>query len=130
MTSWHYDPTTDIGKVRLRISDTDPNRPIMDDEDIQAFLDMSGGAVALAAAMALEAIAINEVLCLKVVNLMGAIVTDAASAAKQLLAQAKTLRAEYAQLGDGGPGFLTIELVDSQEAREEKYAKAMEAESY
>jgi len=128
--TWTYDLTTDIGKTRLRVSDTDTTRRIMDDEDYQAFLDMAGGSVVLAAAMALEAIAVNEVLCLKVVNLMGAIVTDAASAAKQLLAQAKTLRAEYAQLGDGGPGFISIEMVDGVDMRREKMAKVLESEGY
>jgi len=127
--TWTYDPSTDIGKVRLNCSDTDITRKVMDDEDYQAFLDMSGGSVALASAKALEAIAVNEILCLKVVNLMGAIVTDAASAAKQLLAQAKTLRAEYAQLGDGGPGFLSIELVNGPDMREEKFWKVQEEES-
>lgn len=128
--TWTYDPSTDIGKVRLRVSDTDTTRRVMDDEDYQAFLDMAGGSVVLAAAMALETIAVNEVLCLKVVNLMGAIVTDAASAAKQLLAQAKTLRGEYAQLGDGGAGFISIEMVDGPEAREEKLLKVWESEGY
>jgi len=125
--TWTYDPSTDIGMVRLRVSDTDASRRIMDDEEYTAFLAMAGGSVVLAAAMALETIAVNEVLCLKVVNLMGAIVTDAASAAKQLLAQAKTLRAEYASMGDGGSGFISIELVNGQDMREEKFWKAEEA---
>jgi hypothetical protein len=126
--TWTYDPSTDIGRVRLRVSDTDATRRIMDDEEYTAFLAMASGSVTLAAAMALETIAVNEVLCLKVVNLMGAIVTDAASAAKQLLAQAKTLRAEYAQLGDGGSGFISIEMVNGQEMREEKFWKVQEAD--
>lgn len=127
--TWTYDPSTNIGMVRLRVSDTRADRPIMDDEDYAAFLSMAGDSVSLAAAMALETIATNEVLCLKVVNLMGAIVTDAASAAKQLLAQAKTLRAEYAQLGDGSPGFVSIEMVDGPEMREEKILKVWESEA-
>jgi len=126
--TWTYDPSTDIGRVRLRVSDTDTTRRIMDDEEYTAFLAMASGSVTLAAAMALETIAVNEVLCLKVVNLMGAIVTDAASAAKQLLAQAKTLRAEYASLGDGGSGFISIEMVNGQEMREEKFWKVQEAD--
>jgi len=126
--TWTYDPSTDIGRVRLRVSDTDTTRRIMDDEEYTAFLAMASGSVTLAAAMALETIAVNEVLCLKVVNLMGAIVTDAASAAKQLLAQAKTLRAEYASLGDGGSGFISIEMVNGQEMREEKFWKVQEVD--
>lgn len=128
--TWTYDPSTDIGRVRLRVSDTDATRRIMDDEEYTAFFAMASGSVTLAAAMALETIAVNEVLCLKVVNLMGAIVTDAASAAKQLLAQAKTLRAEYAQLGDGGSGFISIEMVNGQEMREEKFWKVQEADDF
>lgn len=128
--TWTYDLSTDVGKVRLRVSDTDPTRKIMDNEEYEAFLAMAGNSVPLASAMALETIATNEVLCLKVVNLMGAIVTDAASAAKQLLAQAKTLRNEHAQLGDGGAGFISIEMVDGPEAREEKMLKVLEAEGY
>jgi len=128
--TWSYDPSTDIGKVRLRVSDTNATRQIMDDEDYQAFLDMAGGSTTLAAAMALEAIAVNELLCLKVVNLMGAIVTDAASASKYLLAQAKTLRAEYAQMGDGtSPGFVSIEMISDPFQREEKFLKVVEEES-
>jgi hypothetical protein len=126
--TWTYDPSTAIGQVRLLVSDTDATRRIMDDEEYQAFLAMSGNSVVLAAAKALETIAVNEILCLKVVNLMGAIVTDAASAAKQLLAQAKTLRAEYASMGDGGSGFVSIELVNGPEMREEKFWKAEEAD--
>ena len=128
--TWSYNPSTDIGKVRMLVTDTDTTRRIMDDEEYQAYLDMSGGSVVLAAAKALESIAVNEVLCLKVVNLMGAVTTDAASAAKQLLAQAKTLRSEYAQLGDGGAGFISIEMVNGQDMREEKFWKVEEAESY
>lgn len=126
--TWSYDPSTSIGMVRLRVTDTDPSRPVMDNEEYTAFLSMAGGSVPLAAAMALEAIAVNEILCLKVVNLMGAIVTDAASAAKQLLAMAKTLRAEAASGIDAGPGFLSIEMVDGDEARSEKFRKVMESE--
>ena len=52
-----YDLTTDIGKVRLLIGDTDIT-PTTDaqftDEEIQAFLDM-GGSVLMGAAKALEA---------------------------------------------------------------------------
>jgi len=128
--TWTYDPSTDIGKVRLRVSDTDTTRRVMDNEDYEAFLSMAGNSIPLAAAMALETIAANEILCLKVINLMGAIVTDAASAAKQLLAMAKTLRAEAASGIDAGPGFMSIEMVDGPEMRAEKFRKVMEEESY
>jgi hypothetical protein len=127
--TWTYDPSTPLGMVRLRVSDTNPDRRIMDDEEYSAFLSMAGDSVPLAAAMALETIAVNEVLCLKVVNLMGAVVTDAASAAKQLLSMAKQLRAEATSGIDGGTGFVSIEMVDGVDMRREKYAKYLEETS-
>ena len=129
--TWTYDPTTDVGKVRLRVSDTQMTRPVMDDEDYEAFLSMANDSVPLAAAMALETIAINEILCLKVVNLMGAVVTDAASAAKQLNALAKSLREEHAtNVTADAPGFVTIEMADDFLQRREKYDNVVEEESY
>jgi len=129
--TWTYVPTTDVGKVRLRISDTEESRPVLDDEDIEAYLSMAGDSVPLAAAMALETIAINEILCLKVVNLMGAVVTDAASAAKQLIALAKSLREEdLTNATAASPGFVSIEMADDFLQRREKYAKTVEEESY
>ena len=57
-----YDVTTDIGKVRLLIKDTDIT-PTTDaqfsDEEIQVFLDM-GGSVLMGAAKALEAWAATD----------------------------------------------------------------------
>ena len=57
-----YDITTDVGKVRMLISDKDVT-PATDahftDEELQAFLTMAGS-VNLAAAMALEAWAATE----------------------------------------------------------------------
>lgn len=129
--TWTYDPTTDVGKVRLTISDTEVSRPVLDDEDIEAFLSMAGNSIPLASAKALETIATNEILCLKVVNLMGAVVTDAASAAKQLLALAKTLREEHMTNATAdSPGFVSIEMADDFLQRREKYVKTVEEESY
>ena len=55
--TWTYDLTDDIGKIRLMIADTDIV-PVTDahfsDEEIMAFLTMTGGDVNLAAALALQ----------------------------------------------------------------------------
>lgn len=129
--TWSYDPTTDVGKVRLRISDTQMTRPIFDDEDIEAFLEMASDSIPLAAAMACETIALNELLCLKVVNLMGAVVTDAASAAKQYKSLASALREEHAGTATStAPGFVSIEMADDFLQRRERYWKSVEEESY
>lgn len=50
-----YDLATDIGKVRLLISDTDVAAAYFTDEEITAFLTMASDSVRLAAAYALEA---------------------------------------------------------------------------
>lgn len=52
-----YDPTTDVGKVRLRIPDRNVDKPLFDDAEIESFLEFNGGNVLLATAEALEAIA-------------------------------------------------------------------------
>jgi len=60
MSTWTYDITTDIGKVRRLINDTDivpTTDAIFSDEEIQAFLDLAGGSLLLAASYALEAYA-------------------------------------------------------------------------
>ena len=51
-----YDLGTDIGKVRLVISDNDIANPVFDDEEIQVFLTLEGS-VNLAAAALAEAMA-------------------------------------------------------------------------
>ncbi len=48
-----YDTSTDIGKIRLLIHDTDITATQFTDEELQIFLDL-GGTVYLAAALALE----------------------------------------------------------------------------
>ena len=53
-----YDPTTDIGKVRLLIGDTD--EAVFTDAEIQAFLDLADDSIPLAAAKALRAMAASQ----------------------------------------------------------------------
>ena len=58
MSTWTYILTTDIGKVRLLIGDTDivPTTDAQfSDEEITAFLTLADSSIYLAAAMALEA---------------------------------------------------------------------------
>ena len=65
--SFTYDPSTDAGKVRLLISDTQDTNHIFEDTEIQSFLEINDDP-RLAAAMALECIAVSEVLLLKVIT--------------------------------------------------------------
>lgn len=87
-----YDLATDIGKVRLLVPDRDLSNPIFQDEEIQAFLTLEGD-VRRAAALALETIAADETLTLKVVSVLGLSV-NGPSVAQALLARARELRAQ------------------------------------
>lgn len=64
-----YDPTTDTGRIRLLIGDTDLTAPLFSDEELDAFLDLEGS-VYLAAALALDTIANDEALTLKAVTVL------------------------------------------------------------
>lgn len=68
---------------------------ILLDEDIQAFLDMEGGNVKLAAAQALDTIASSEVLVEKRITLLD-LQTDGPATARELRAHAKALRDQAA----------------------------------
>lgn len=120
--SWDYDPTTDIGKMRLLIADTDQSRQIMQDEDLQGFIDIAGN-YWLGAAMALDSIAANEVLTQKVLTIMGTS-TDGAKVAKELRARAKQLRDDFKNFGPVTElGFATAEMPDGVFSREEMLFK-------
>lgn len=66
-----YDLGTDIGKIRLAITDTTEASPVFSDEEIQVFLDESDGDLDKAAARALRAIATSLVRMSKVVKREG-----------------------------------------------------------
>ena len=120
--TWTYDPTTDLGKCRLLCSDTDSTRQIMSDEDLAAFIVMAGHYMP-AAAMALDSIAANEVLSLKILNIMG-MSTDGASVAKMLMARAQKIRDDYMRYSAAnGPGFATAEMPDGTFSWDEKILK-------
>jgi len=91
-----FDASTERGKVRLLIGDIRsdiPGAPIFQDEEIDAFLDLEGGTVKLAAALAAETIAFNEALVLKKLTLLGGHVeTDGPAVAKELRASAAAWR--------------------------------------
>ena len=89
-----YDLTTDVGKVRLIITDTDPANVIFIDEEITAFLELNDG-ILTAAAMALDTIADNEILVQKRISLLD-LKTDGPSEAKELRVHADSLRKQAA----------------------------------
>jgi hypothetical protein len=98
---------TDVGTVRLLISDTSPENGgrIFTDTEIQAFLDLEGGAVKLAAAQALDAIASNEAMVSKRIRTLD-LQTDGPAVAKALRDHAANLREQIV----GGEFEITTDL--------------------
>lgn len=95
-----YDPTTDAGRVRLLIADTDVTDVLFADEEIAAALDM-GGSAKLAAATLLGALASNHArLAMRIQR--GGVSEDMTQVAKELRAQAAVLR-EEGLAEDAGP---------------------------
>lgn len=54
MTALPYDPSTNIGKIRLKIGDKTISIAVFQDEELQVFLDNNSGSINLASAEALE----------------------------------------------------------------------------
>lgn len=91
------DPASDIGMIRLLITDVDETAPLFEDAQLTALLTMEGG-VKRAAAAALETIARSEALVSKKIRTQD-LSTDGPAVAAELRASAKALR-EQAQKDD------------------------------
>ena len=87
-------PTTDIGLVRLLITDVGPVTFLFADDEITAFLTLEGG-TKRAAALALETIAVSEALVGKRIRTLD-LQTDGPAVAKELRERAAALRAQAA----------------------------------
>lgn len=107
--AFSYDLTTDIGKVRLLIPDNKSDAYLFEDEEVAAFLNLEGG-VRRAAALALETIASNETLVLKVIRLLD-ISTDGPRVADALLRRAATLR-QQADDDDAAAGIAGFDIAE------------------
>lgn len=105
-----YDLSNSIGKVRLLIPDSQETTAVFSDEEITAFLALESSSVRRATALALETIASNEALTLKVVRLLD-VQTDGAKLADSLLKRAATLR-QQALEDDGLAGFTQWEIAE------------------
>ena len=116
-----YVLSTDIGKIRLMIPDRVTAEAIFTDEELQAFYDLEGD-VRSAAAMALETIASDQVLVLKVMTLLD-VSTSGDRVSAELLKRAAILRAQ----ADGeSSGFDLAEMVVNDfAAREHLYNEAL-----
>ena len=82
-----------VQQVRLLIADVDPDREVFTDEQLSTFAAMEAGSVKRAAAAALDAIAVSELLVSKVIRTQD-LTTDGAKVAAELRARATQLRAQ------------------------------------
>lgn len=105
-----YDLSNSIGQVRLLIPDSQQTTAVFSDEEINAFLALESSSVRRATALALETIASNEALTLKVVRLLD-VQTDGAKLADSLLKRAATLR-QQALDDDALAGFTQWEIAE------------------
>jgi hypothetical protein len=104
--------STEIRRVRLLIADTDPASRLFRADQITDFLDLENGHVKLAAAQALDAIAVSEVLVSKVVKTQD-LQTDGAKVAAELRARASELRRQVLDgEGDDSLGFEIVDFID------------------
>lgn len=90
-----FDVSTAVGRVRLLIPDRTADDPLFTDTELTALLDLEGDDVRGAAALALETIAADQVLTLKVIKSLD-LQTDGAKVSDALLKRAELLRAQAA----------------------------------
>lgn len=105
-----YDPGTDLGTVRLLISDVDETSAVFDDAEVTRFLTLEGSDPYRAAAAALLTIAGNETLRLKYIRSKG-LELDGPAVGRELRQQARELRDQAADLDDEGT-FMVASNVD------------------
>ncbi len=100
-----YDPTTDLGKVRLLIPDRSAASAFFNDEEIETFLVIEDG-VQRATALALETMASDQAMVLKVIRVQD-LSTDGRAVSQALLERAGKLRsqAEAADAAQVGGSF-------------------------
>lgn len=107
-----YDTNTDVGRVRLLTFDSSATSYTFEDAEIATFLALEESSVKRAAALALETIASNEAMTLKVMRLLD-LQTDGARTSDALLKRAAELRkqADREEMAASGGAFDIAEAV-------------------
>jgi hypothetical protein len=111
-----YDISTDLGKVRLIIGDTDSTAAQFQDEEISAFLLLNDSSLLLASADALDAMA-AKIARGATITKLGDYQLDTTNAATQLQAAAEKLRDReyntpaFGIVEDNVSGFNELEII-------------------
>lgn len=108
--SFTYDLSSNVGKMRMMIPDRHADEAFFTDEELSAFLEMEGD-VKRGTALALETMASDQAMVLKVVRLLD-VSTDGRAVAESLMKRASELRrqADEADQATSG-GFEIAEMV-------------------
>lgn len=101
----------DITTVRALIADEE-TPPLLSDPRIEAFLSIAGGSLLLGAALALEAIAVSEVLVSKKIRTQD-LTTDGPAVSAELRALAKSYRDQAKAAADAEDTWDGFDLVDT-----------------
>ena len=119
MATFSYDPSTDIGKVRLYVpGETDPTTALLTDDEISAFLSVQSGEVRLAAADALDMIGTSTAKVQQKIKLLN-LELDGPAVARVYQENAKRLRDRV----DEAPVFDWAEQVTNAFSERERYLK-------
>ena len=121
-----YDLSGWVGKVRLLIPDRTSGSAVFSDEELTAFYELEGSNTKRTAALALETIASDEAMTLKVVVLPD-LSTNGPATSSALLAKAEKLReqADLEDLGDEG-GFDIAEWTNNDFSERDRLYKEMQ----
>lgn len=120
------DENTDIGTVRMIIQDVDAEQALFTDAGITKLLSLNGNDVRLASAAALDIMASNQAMILKVIRTLD-LSTDGAAVARALREHASQLRAdaEKADAGEEGGLFDYAEMVTNSFTARERLRNQM-----
>jgi hypothetical protein len=118
-----YVLATDVGKIRLLIPDRATPGHVFEDDELTGYFTLEGD-VRSAAACALETIASDQALTLKVMSLLD-VTTDGAKLSDALLKRAALLRQQAANNVVGGSFDWAEQVPNDFSARERIYNEAL-----
>lgn len=124
------DPATDIGAIRMIVQDKNVEQLLFSDADISALLSLNGNDVRLSAAAALDIMASNQAMILKVIRLLD-LSTDGSAVARALREHANQLRTDAAETDsvEGGLFDYAEMATNAFTAREKVWYEALRDDS-
>jgi hypothetical protein len=123
-TPFTYDPAQPSGKVRLLAVDADPLYAVFTDQEISAFLEVSGNVPLLAAAQALDVRA-SRAAIVQGVTSFGGVSVNGQAVESALHAQAVELRRQYFDGDDGSAQVDWAEMVVDDFSYRQRLINAM-----